>query len=182
MVGLRHFDADGPATDHDKMIGEVAVGEDRLVCQVGNAVKTRYRRDRRLRAGGDDEPAGPDLDLAGAERPRAGEACFGTDYLYPEPLEALRGVVRGDCRDDLLHAVGHIAKVDQRRAGGDAERRAAPRKVGMASGCEKRLRRHAAEIEAVPAHRAALDQHDFGAHLSCAGGDRQAAGAGSDDA
>jgi hypothetical protein len=64
----------------------------------------------------------------------------------------------------------------------DAERRAAPRQVGKARRGKQRFRGDAAEVQAVAAHQPALDQHDFGAHLSCPGGDRQACRTGADDA
>jgi hypothetical protein len=55
-------------------------------------------------------------------------------------------------------------------------------RVGVLAGGDQRLRRHAADVEAVAAHLAFLDQHHRHAERGGRGGDRQAAGAGADDA
>src|SRR5690348_1498121 len=48
---LRHFDADRTAANDDQMVRPLAVGEDRLVRQIGYSIEPRYLGDRRLRAG-----------------------------------------------------------------------------------------------------------------------------------
>jgi hypothetical protein len=169
---LRHLDPDRAAADDDQMLGQFAIGEHRLVGQVGNAVEPRDIGDRRVRAGGDDKAPRANLDAVGRERARPGETRFGVQDADPEPLEALSRVVWRNCRDDLLHTVGNCDEVDLRHRAGDAEYGAAPHAFGHPRSREQRLRRHAAKIEAIPAHRAALDQHDLGAHLRRAGGHR----------
>ena len=47
---LRHLDPDRSAADHDQMFGRLAVGENRLVRQIGDAVEARDRRDRGMRS------------------------------------------------------------------------------------------------------------------------------------
>ena len=85
---LRQLDADRAAADHDQMLGQGPVGENRLVGQVGQLVEPRDRRHRRMRAGSDDKPPRPDLAVAGAHRARAGEKPrFGAQHGHPEPLE-----------------------------------------------------------------------------------------------
>ncbi len=171
---LRHFDPDRTAADDDQMVGPLAVGEDRFVRQIGNVREPGDRRDRRIRAGRDDKAARPDLDLAGADRAGAGEPRLAAQHPDPEPLEPLDGIIRRDCRDDLLDTVRGGSEIDIGPSRGDAERCAAPRQVGKACGGEQRFRGNAAEVQTVAAHQPALDQHDRGTHLSRSGGDRQA--------
>ena len=109
---------------------------------------------------------------------------LGAQDRDPEPLEPLDRVVRGDRRDDLLRRCPPTAAKSISRRCAEVMPSAPPRRasVGEARRGEQRFRRDAAEIEAVAAHLAALDQHDLGAHLHRPGGDREPAGAGADDA
>ena len=78
--------------------------------------------------------------------------------------------------------------VDRRRGrsagstGCDAERAGRAHRVRALAGGDQRLRRHAAVVEAVAAHLVLLDQHDRLAERRSGSRDRQAAGAGADDA
>ena len=56
----------GPPPITIRCSGSVAVGEHRLVGEIGHAIEARDRRHRRRRAGGDDEPPRPDRCVAGA--------------------------------------------------------------------------------------------------------------------
>ncbi len=179
---LRHLDPDRTAADDDQMVRPFAVGENRFVRQVGNVREPGNRRDRRIRAGRDDKAARPDLDLAGADRAGAREPRLAAQHPDPEPLEPLDGIIRRDCRDDVLDTVRGGSEIDIGPSRGDPERCAAPRQVGKARGGEQRFRGDAAEVQAVAAHQPALDQHDRRTHLSRPGGDRQARRAGADDA
>jgi len=126
-----------------------------------------------MRPGRDDKAARPNLQLTGPERAGTREPCLAAQHPDPEPLEPLDGIVWRNRRDDVLDAVGGGGEIDIGTRGGDAESRAAPRQVGETRGGEQRLRRDAAEVQAITAHQPALDEHDVGAHLSRTGGGRQ---------
>src|SRR5215471_1846301 len=151
----------------------ITVGEDGLVREIGNALESRDLRNCRARAGGDHEPPRPDFDFGGVDGARAGEARFGLQYLDSEPLEPLDGIVRRDRRNYFVNTVVNRREVDLRTRGGNTECRAVPRDIGVARSGEQRLRRDAAEIEAIAAHHAALDQDDFRAHLRRSRRDRE---------
>ena len=112
-----------------------------------------------------------------------GEPRLGAQHGDAEPFEPLGRIVGRDVGDHPLDAVADRGEIDLRRAHRSTPScGAAPPQIREPGRGEQRLRRHAAEIQAVAAHRAALDQHDLGAELRRAGGDRQPAGAGADDA
>ena len=59
-IRLRQFEADRPAADHDQMVGQGAVGEDRLVGEIGHVAEAWDRRRRRPRAGRQHDALAPD--------------------------------------------------------------------------------------------------------------------------
>ena len=179
---LRHLDADRPAADHDQMLGQFTVGKHGLVGQIGHLVEPGDRRRHRVRAGGDHEPAGADLDLAGQHRARAGETRGGAQHGDAQTLEPLRRIVRREFCDHLGDVVADRGEIDLRQRVGNAELRRAPPQLGAPSGGEQGFRRDAAEIQAVAAHSIPLDQHHLGAELRRPSGNREPAGASADDA
>ena len=136
--------------------------------------RARDRRDRRIRAGGDDKAARPDLDLAGSDRAGAREPRFAAQDRDPEPLERL---TESSARSPRSRARHYPRRPRNRRRAeiGNAERRAAPRHIRKPRRGKQRFRRDAAEVEAIAAHQPALDQDDIGTHLSRAGRDRKPA-------
>src|SRR5258708_3540132 len=122
-MSLRHFDPDRAAADDDQMVRAFTVGENCFVRQVGNVREPGNRRDGRVRAGRDDKAARPDFDVAGADRVGAREPRLATQYPDPKPLEPLDGIVRRDCRDDLLDTVGGRSKIDISPSRADAHGR-----------------------------------------------------------
>ncbi len=164
-IGLRQLDADRAAADHDQVFGPLAIGENRFIGQVGHAVETGDRRHDRSRSGGDDKAARPDQDLAGLRGMAVDEVRFGAYDMHAEAFEPLLRVVRGDPGDDPLDAVGDRGEIDPRRLIKHAELGAMPPAIGEPGCGQQRFRRHAAIIETVAAHPAALDEHHAGAHL-----------------
>ena len=150
---LRHLDADRPAADHDQMLGQFTVGKHGLVGQIGHLVEPGDRRRHRVRAGGDHEPAGADLDLAGQHRARAGETRRGAQHGDAQTLEPLRRIVRRELAITWATLSPTAAKSTLRQRVGNAELRRAPPQLGAPSGGEQGFRRDAAEIQAVAAHR-----------------------------
>ncbi len=179
---LRQFDADRPAANHDQVRGQGAVGEHRLVGQERHAGKAGDRRHDGRRSGGDDKAARPDHRVAGGYRAGIDEMRLGTEDLHPERRKALCQVVRGDCGDDPRDGVHHRGEIDLRRRNGDPVCGAPMPAICQLRRGEQRFRRHAAVVEAVAAHRAALDEHDACAHLCRPGRNREPGCAGADHA
>ena len=179
---LREFAADRPAADHDQVAWRLAEFEDRLVGEVRRRREAGDRRHEGARAGCDDEaPRAHDraagLDAAGVAKPR-----LRAQHSDAEPLEARLAVVGLDRGDHAADMRAHRDGVDARLLAMHAEARGLAHAMRGLAGGDQRLRRHAAEVEAVAAHMRALDQHDTLAQLGRARGDRQAARAGADDA
>ena len=106
------------------------------------------------------------------------------DHPHAETGEALLGIVRRDRGDDVVDMLVDLGEVD---LGAPARRRRTAsrlrdRSCARLAGRDQRLRRHAAGIEAFAAHLALFDQHDRHAERGGGRRDRQAAGAGADDA
>ena len=97
-VGLRQLDADRTGADHQEMLRQRRVVENRLVGEIGDAVDAGDRRDRRLGAGGDDHPPRLDRAIAGNNPAPADETCFGADHLDPETLEPLDQIIAARSR------------------------------------------------------------------------------------
>ena len=64
----------GSAAEHDEMLDALAHVEDRLVGEIGHLVEAGDRRDRRQRAGGDDEAARAHQHASGFDRELVEEA------------------------------------------------------------------------------------------------------------
>ena len=181
-VRLGEFEPDRAAADHDQRRRQDGAVEYGLVGEVGDVLQPRDRRRRRPRSRGDDEAPRLDLVLARRHRPGAREATVLLDHRHAERLEALHRIVRGDRGDHAVDVVVHRGEIDLRRAEADAELARAPCGFDRPRGRDQRLRRDAADIEAIAAHPVALDQHHRGAHLGGAGGDAEPAGTGADHA
>ena len=180
---LRELEPDRAGADHDEMLRPLAHLEHGLVGEVWRLVETRNRRHRRRRAGRDDEAPRLDLELiADRDGVRIREARLALDHPHAEPGEALPGIVRRDRRDHLVDVIVDLIEFDAGALRLDAERRRRPQRLGALGRGDHRLRRHAADVEAVAAHLAFLDQHHRHAERGGRGRDRQAAGAGADDA
>ena len=98
-----------------------------------------------------------------------------------EPLEAGDGIVWCNGRDHAVDVVVHFREIDLGLYRCDAKRLSRAHAIGLPGGGEQRFRRHAAGVEAVAAHRIALDEHGAGAHLRGTGGNGQPARARTDD-
>ena len=178
---LRHFHADGTATDDDEVSGAFLVFEEILVGEEGNLVEAGNGRRRCARPRGDDEAPRGDLRIARKYGAAVAEARMILDDGDAEPLEARRRIVRGNGADDAVDVLVHFCEIDFRLSRRDTEGFARAHAIGLLRRCEKRLGRHAAGVQAIAAHRVAFYEHRTRAHLRSACRDRQAAGAGADD-
>ena len=156
--------------------------EDRLVGQVRRLGQARHRRDRRRRAGRDHEALGlhqpaRDLDLA-----RPGEARRRAQHLNAQTRKARLQVVRRDRGDHAVQVGVDGGEIDRGLVTVDPEAAGGADRLRRLAGGDQGFGRHAAVVQAVAAHLALFDQHDLGAHLDGARGDRETAGAGADDA
>ena len=179
---LGELDADGPAADDEQALRPSVEIEDRLVGQVGDPVEAGDRRHRRTRADGEHEPARLDRPPAGDNRRGVGEARLRGDHLNPESREALGGIVGRDGCDDAPDVIAHAAVIHRGLAWPDPERGGRAGGVGARCGRDQRLRGDAADIEALAAHAALLDEDHGHAEGGGDGGDRQAPRARSDHA
>ena len=159
-VGLRQLRPDRPAADDEEPLRPPRKIEDALVGEVRNLVEPRDRRRGRARAGGEDEAAGLNDDLARRDGVGPGEARLRLDDADAERGETLGRIVRGDRLDHAADMVAHPRHVDLRVAAADAEARAVANALSELARGDQRLRRHAADIEAVAAHAVALDEDD----------------------
>ena len=181
-ICLSQLAADRAAADHDQVLRPLGQVEHRLVGQVRHFGETRDRRHGGGRAGRDHDPARPNAPPVRLDFLRPDEAGMGADDLDAELLEALLRVVRRDRRDHPFDVVVHAEEVDRGLVAVDAEAPGGANGVRGAARRDQRLGRHAAVVQAVAAHLALLDQHDLGAHLHRAGGNREPARARADHA
>ena len=117
-----------------------------------------------------------------SNRARIDETCAVADDGDTQGFEPALRIVRRDGRDRRVNVIVHALAVDLRLDARDAERIGMAHEMGGLGRGDHRLRRHAAGVEAVPAHLAAFDQHHLAAKLGGTGGDAQAAGARADHA
>src|SRR5690606_20198520 len=108
---LRHFHADRPATDDDKMSGAFTVLENILVRIEGNLVEARYGRHEGARTGCDHEAPGRDLRIAGDYRAAIAKAGVLLDDGNAQAFEPRDGIVRRDRSDHPMHMVVHPGEV-----------------------------------------------------------------------
>jgi len=120
------------------------------------------RRHQRLGPGGDDDGAGRDDPAADLHLPRRAHARLAAHALHPELGVALHRVVRRDLPDDPLHAVHHLREVEVHGDAAKAELLCPAGVADDAGRANEGLGRHAAGVEAVPAHAAALDEAHAG--------------------
>ena len=151
--------------------------------RVGHRRQARDRRDGRRGARRDHEAARLDLELlADRDRLLIDEARRALDHTHAEPGEARPGIVRRNGGDDAVHVLVHAGEIDGGLGRRNAEHSGAGHLVRAPRGCQQRLRRHAAGVEALAAHSALLDQHHRHAETGSRSRDREAAGARADDA
>jgi hypothetical protein len=103
------------------------------------------------------------------ERPRAGEAPRAEVDVDAEAGEARRAVVRCHAGAKAPHAGHRRREVGVDGAGAHAEGFGIARRRGDAGGGDHRLRRHAADVQAVAAEEMALDERHAGAEAGSAG-------------
>src|ERR1700757_2195342 len=118
---LRHLDADRSATDHDQMLGQLAISKNRLVGQIrdiGEPVDWWYRRLRTCR---DHKAPRAYFDIPGAHCAGARKTCFGTQDPHPEAFEALYRIIWRNLGDHPLDTVGDCGEIDLRTSIGDTE-------------------------------------------------------------
>jgi hypothetical protein len=111
-----------------------------------------------------------------------GEFGLALNDSNAQPLEALDRVVRREALDHPRDTGADRGEIDRRRRIVDAEFRTVPPGLRQLGRRQQRFRRHAAEIEAVTAHRAALNEDHVRPHLRRPGGDREPTGAAADHA
>ena len=88
------------------------------------------------------------------------KAAISTDPAF-EPLD---GVHRRDAGNDVVDVFVDFREIDIRRHGLDAEPPGGTHDVRSMPRRQHGFGRHAADIEAVPAHSVPLDQSNFGPH------------------
>ena len=181
-MGLRQLDADGAAADHDEMRGQGAVGEDGFVGEIGRFGEAGDRRRHGTRAGCQYDAARLEAIGAGLQLVARNESRLLLQHAHAQAFEALDRIVGRDGRDHTRDMVHHLGEIDLGFDGCDAEGRARALRLGHPGGGDQGLGRHAAEVEAVASHRAALDQHDAETQLRRARRDDEAARAAADDA
>ena len=181
-VRLRHFHADRTAADDQEAFGPAIELEQRLVGQVGHVGKAGNRRHRGRRAGGDDEAARPDRQLAGNHRAGIDEGGALPDDPHAHGGEAFGRIVGRDPIDDGAHMGMDLAEIRRTGARVYSEGRRLAGRMRMPRRRDQGLGGHAAGVEALPAHLAAFDQHDRHAEGGRRGGHRQPRGAGANDA
>ena len=179
---LGELAADRPAAEHQQPPWQLRQIEDCLVGQAVQFRQPRHRRDRRPAAGRDHVAPGTDLPAAHLDQVGAGKPCLLAQNRHAQPLEALDAVVRGDAVDHTADVPTHGGEVDARDRRGDTEGRARACRMGGRGSGDQALGWHAADIEAVAAHRSALDQHDRGTQLGRARSHAETARACADDA
>ncbi len=180
--GLRQFDADRAAADDEQVARTFDQIEDRLVREVRHMLEAGQRRQQRGRAGGDDEAARADGELAGSDLALPREARWRTQHAHAEAGEALLQIMRSDGGDDAVDVSVDSAEVDRGLVGLHAEAAGMPLRLGGVASGQQGFRGHAAVVQAVAAHLVGLDQHGLGAQLGGAGGHAEAGRAGADDA
>ena len=181
-AGLGELAADGAAADDEEALEGWGLVEEGLVRQVGHGVQPRDRRGEGPAAGGERKAPCPDRVAPGLKGVRPGEARARPDDPYAQPLEPLDAVVGGDAGDHVLDMRPHGARVDTGLDGGDAEGGALSHHGRPPPGGDQALGGHAADVEAVAAHRPFLDQDDLGADLRRPRRERQPGRAGADNA
>ncbi len=190
-VRVRHFQPDRPAAQDQQMRGRLGQVEQGLVGQERHLVEAGDRRHRGAAAGGDDDAPCEDapvfrrqgsLTARIVDRQGGGieETGLAASTVGAEGAVASGGVGRGDRGDHAPHMRAHRVPVDRRRRQVDPEAAGAARRFGRMRRGQQRLGRHAAGVEAVAAHRPALDQRHLEAELGCDRRDRQPGGAGAD--
>ena len=164
------------------MLKFLAVGEDRLVGEVGHAGETWNGGELRRGTRGDHKTARPDAVLAGNHALAVDKLGRGGDHLDVEPGEPFNRVIGCNGGDHRLHMVVYRAMVDGRLYRRNAKHSRRAHGVGALGGGQQRLRGHTTIVEAVAAHLVLLNEHDGHAELRRRRGDRKPAGATPDNA
>ena len=181
-MGLRQLAADRPAAHDQQVLGAFGEVEDRLVGEMGHVGQSRHRRRDGPGAGGDDEALRRDAPAVDLDRVRPGEARRTLNDVDAQRPEALDRIDRRDTGNDAVDMAVDRGEIDLGAGRRHTEAPGGAYDLRRMAGRQHRLGRHAAGVEAVAAHRAALDQHGARAELGAAGGDRQAGGPGADHA
>ena len=170
---LRHLEPDRPAAEHDQVAGRRIEPEQRLVGQVGQVGQARDGRDDGGGSRGDDGAAEGEAPSRGLDRVAPREAGMGAHHRHAHGGEAFLGIVRGDGGDGAVHMGAHARPVDLGRGQAHAVAMRAPRLGRRMRRGEQRLGGHAAEVQAVAAHLATLEQRGLEAETRRDGRDRQ---------
>ena len=183
--GLRQFEADRAGADDDEMtraIGEIEHGVAGEVRRVG---KAGDRRQRRQRAGGDDEAPRRDGEVAGGDGARIQKPRGAVDDAHAEAGQTLPRFARRHGAGDVAQVRLHGGEIDAEARRLEPEMRGIADDIGALGGHRERRGRHAAAVAGAIAHcvfGASLDQH----HRHAEGGRRRRRGtagrAGADDA
>ena len=178
---LGELAADRTGADDGEPARQLRQREDRLVGQEARLRQPRNRRRRGSRPGADGGPREPQRGVADAHRIAPAEASRADEDVDAESLVPLGGVDAADRRAQPAHA-GHggpEVALDAARER-QAELRAVPRGGPDARGPDDPLRGDAADVQAVAAHQAPLDQRDPGPDSRRHRGGHEARRAGAD--
>ena len=165
--GLRQFRTDRPTAEHDQPARQFAQIPDVVRGQVADFVDARNRRNKRSRAGGNDDAARRQalraaIAAGDVHFPRRNDLRAAFNDIDAEFAVARHRVVRFHRADDRLHSLHHGREVEFRCRQLDPELPRARHVREQFRRTDQRLRRYAAGIQAVTAHLVLLDQRHFG--------------------
>ena len=177
--------ADRAAAEDDQPLRQVPELPDGIRCDVADLLDARNRRHERRRTRGDDDRARGQrlLRAVGAldlDRPRRGDLRLALHDVDAEARVALGRVVRRDGPDHAVHPVHDVLELEVRRRAPCPELARALDVRQELRGADQRLRRHAAEVQAVAAHLVLLDQRHLGLDRGADIGRHEPRGAGPD--
>ena len=172
---LRQLHANRPAADDHQMLGPRAQRKNRLIGEIGHKLQPRYRRHQRLRPGGDDKPPRGNDVAACLQFGRRGKPPPGPDHPHPQSFEPFLTVHRRNRGNHPRHMILHRAKIDHRHHRQHAKSRTVAHRLRCLGRRQQSLRRHAAGVQAIAAHRGPFHQHDPRPHLHRPRRHRQAA-------
>src|SRR6185295_14030068 len=186
---LRQFAPDRPAAQYHQSGGRcVQSGEfvpKRVAGHITHSVQAGQGGYERARTCGNDDAArGKSLCSTVVERnfdrPRIDDASVALQYFHAEAGVALHAVVRLDGADDLMHARHYFAEAELRLDRFQSVVLAMAHLMREFRAFDQRLARHAAVVQAIPAHLVRFDQRYLGLDNGADIGGDQTGGTGPD--
>ena len=181
LMCLRHFHPDRPCADDGEVARRLGAGKQGFVGQERYAVEAGNGGNGRGRSCGNDEVFGPNAAVTGLNSAGVDETSGVADDAHAEALKALLAVVGLDPLDGPPHVRHGAGVVDLRLGDRNPERSGASDQACCVGDVEQGFGWHAADVEAVAPHGAALDQHGFRAQLGRAGSHVEPSRPGADD-